>query len=186
MLWWTWWYAIQILLQRKISFSSGLLIQDHAIPRAAHFHGWWRLRVKGPAILLHYGTILMSNGVNQSSGRTCIAAQILLLPILLPSPPFHRCSAPKYSLTNILHPELHLRIWILEDLIGFINFFLLCANSHMDKYMYIKLKSQFSNVYMPSNHLFYILQEFTRKRSNACKISVCSCFTCRALATKEF
>lgn len=53
---------------------------------------------KGPAILFQYGTTVMSSGVNQSSGRTCIAAQILPLPILLPSPPFHRCSAPKHCL----------------------------------------------------------------------------------------
>lgn len=47
----------------------------------------------GPAILVQYRTPLMSCGVDQGSGRPCIAARILFLPFLLPSPPLHRCSA---------------------------------------------------------------------------------------------
>lgn len=50
--------------------------------------GW---RYKSPALLVQCGPTVMCCGDDQGSGRACTAARILFLPILFPSPPFHRC-----------------------------------------------------------------------------------------------
>ena len=142
---------------RKICLSSGLLI-----PRSCHSQSsplWWLMRIgsTSPGTFIQCETTLMSSGVDQDTRRVWTEAQFLLLAILFPSPPFHRCSIQKHCLINILHAKLHLRIWFLENLTGFKNFFLLHVNSHMDIFLCIKYTCQFSNVQMPSNLLSHIL-----------------------------
>lgn len=131
--------------------SSSNIIPFPEQPTFMANRGWG---YKSPALLVQCGQTVMCCGDDQGSGRAYTAAQILLLPILLHSLPFHRCWAQKHSLVNILLANFHLRVWVLEKSTSIMNFYLLYADSYMDKFMCIKLKSQFSNICMPSNYLF--------------------------------
>lgn len=152
MLWWTWWYAIQIPLQRK----TLQLLPPH--PRSCCSQSSplsWLMEgggIKVRPFWSNVGQLWCPVGLIEWEGL--IAVQILLLPIPLSSPLFYERWAQKHSLINILHAKLRVRVRFLKNPTWVTDFFLLHSDSLMDQFMGIKLKIQSSNVYMPSNYLF--------------------------------